>query len=82
MKCTRCGGCCLAGPCFVICFGKEQYVQVNGLRVHKCPYLAFDKDKAICNAMAEIHVTGECSSVFKIKSIEYYDKYLKVKDRI
>jgi hypothetical protein len=78
MKCQRCGGCCLASPCMFITIGQEKFVKINRLRVHKCPHLTFDKDKAICNVMAKIHVTGECSSLHHSE----YTNYLAVKDKL
>lgn len=68
VKCTQCGQCCLATPCFFIPFGKEKYDKDGN---HSCPYLYFKNNLAVCKIL-EKHpelVTGFCSSTYKYKEV-------------
>ena len=50
-KCIRCGGCCLAAPCFAIPFKEEKWITTETIRIHLCSHLTFDDNGIACCAI-------------------------------
>jgi hypothetical protein len=76
-KCVRCGGCCLASPCFFVKFGEEVFVTIENIKIHKCKNLSFKGSTASCNIYKKMNEHGFCSSTQKYKNQNVYKNLLE-----